>query len=680
MYVVLAWFADRSQPTQAVAEGRLRVDAALSSLIPESYVRHDSGGDDWGLSVLHAPDLGAWRWQVFAEGDGVTAVSLGVPVGLKRNGTLAPVPLARRLLAGEDLHAEVVPPFGLVAVENNRRFGIQQDWLGMCRIFTGNAGGVTVFSSRPGLVARFLGQSVIPDDDGWASYAACGHFGGASSPVRGVRLLEPGLRVIGRRRDTGGWDLTDEARFSLDDLISAGVAARADGLDAALDLAADGLAATASSVDSLYEAPIKLGLSGGRDSRLIAASLVSRGRLPSFHTNGDIAAEAEVAQELMDILRDKRGLQPSHSVYHAGRETIVLSLGLRERLLRYHALYDYQFPSTYTVRHPGPGRLPAQVPPASFSGAGGELATGYWYPKVNSAGAGHPEANGSNREGRSRAEAAALGSLLPASIAWAVPDAVKSGEVAHIRSLFDRGEALGLRGYELVDLVYLMERVRRWYSSAYHVGTVTPFLAPGFVSATFAVSPEHKRNRLFHGALLQRLLPEWEGVRYVTGSSAAPTTAARITDGDGVEVLHDLLDTVHGRLANLLRRDAVAAAFVECAGGVGTRKSERLLQHFAYLAVASEQLEPEGVRPAAASFAAFMRKNANGRRPRSVLPAPLTSMAARLTFLKRSRLGRWAWTGTRAAVIRFRWRVLARAAQRPTSLLPGRWRNRFRAR
>ena len=39
--------------------------------------------------------------------------------------------------------------FGLIAVENGRRFAIQQDWLGMCRIFTAEAGGVTVFASRP---------------------------------------------------------------------------------------------------------------------------------------------------------------------------------------------------------------------------------------------------------------------------------------------------------------------------------------------------------------------------------------------------------------------------------------------------------------------------------------------------------------------------------------------------
>ena len=533
----------------------------------------------------------------FAESGGVTAVSLGVPVGLRHTGTQGPLPLARSLLRGEDFHAEVVPPFGLVAVENGRQFAIQQDWLGMCRIFTAEAGGVTVFSSRPGLVARFLGQPVTPDYDGWMSYAACGHFGGSISPIRGVRLLGPGLRVSGRRRDSGGWELTEETRFSVDDLISAGVAARADGLDAALDQAAEGLAATASSVDGLYDAPITFGLSGGRDSRVIAASLIARGRLPNFHTNADIAAEAEVAQEFLDILRDKRGLQPSHSVYQAGQETVVLSLGLRERLLRLQAVHDFQYPPTYSVRHPGSGRLPAQAPPVSLSGAGGELATGYWYPKAHSAGAGHSDALGTSRKDRSRAEAAALGHLLPGSVAWALPDMVRSAEVAHIRSLFDRGEALGLRGLELIDLAYLIERVRRWYSSAYNIGMITPFLSPGFVSATFAASPDEKRNRLFHGALLRRLLPEWEGVRYVSGASAQ-STAARISDGDGLEVVHGLLDTVHGRLANLMRRDAVAAALVECAGGVRTSRSERPLQHFAYLAVASEQLEPEGIRPA----------------------------------------------------------------------------------
>jgi asparagine synthase (glutamine-hydrolysing) len=675
MFVVMAWFADRIQSAESVAHARQRFDAAVSALVPESFLRLDSGGDDWGLTVLRAPDEGAWRWPLLAEADGVTAVSLGVPIGLDATtGSSGPVRLALRLLQGDDVHVDVVPAFGLIAVEGGHRFAIQQDWLGMCRLFIGESAGVTVFGNRPSLVAKVLGGPEGPDHDGWASYAACGHFGGESSPVRGVRLLGPGHRVTGRRRDGGGWDLTAQTRFCVDDVIKAGIAARGGGLDEAMDMAAHGLATTGSSVGALYDAPITLGLSGGRDSRLIAASLIAGGRLPEFHTNVDMAAEGDTARVLLDILRDRRGLDPSHRLFRVGSQSVVLKLGLRERVLRLQGLYDYQFPSTYTVRFPGPARLPVKARPVSFSGAGGELATGYWYPADQSKT--NPAAGRNGRMGRSAA-AAAMRSLLASGGDSAVTEAVRTRETARIGRLLDHGEALGLRGLELVDLVYLLERVRRWYSSAYFVGMVTPFLSPSFVAASFALSPEGKRNRSFHTGLLDRFLPEWTDVPYVSGSTG-PSTAVRISAGDGLEVLHGLLDTTHGTIASLLRRDAVAAALVECAGGRGSSRSHKILQHFAYLAVASQQLEPDGVRAATGSYAAFMRATATGHRPRSLVPAPLSRIAGHLGFLKNTWLGRWAWSRIRMVVVRMRRRVLARAAQRPASLLPGRWRYRSR--
>src|SRR5665811_2555377 len=134
MHVVLAWFADRSVAPKILSQGRQRFDEVVSSLVPDTYQRHDLGGDDWGLVVLHPPRGGgsAWRWDTFAEDSGVKAVSLGVPVGAELAG--GPIALARRLLGGDDIHAEVVPPFGLLALDE-ARFAIQQDWLGMCRVF-----------------------------------------------------------------------------------------------------------------------------------------------------------------------------------------------------------------------------------------------------------------------------------------------------------------------------------------------------------------------------------------------------------------------------------------------------------------------------------------------------------------------------------------------------------------
>ena len=376
----------------AVSAAKGRFDAALVDLLPPGHLRHDLGGADWGVTVLH-PAQSAYRWPVLAEDGPVTAVSLGIPVGLELAG--GPVRLARRLLDGHDIHSTVVPPFGLIALDGDRRLEIQQDWLGMCRLFTASAGGVTAFCNRPGLLSEFLFGSATPDHDGWASYTVCGHFGADTSPLSGVRLLGPGERVTGKRADAG-WALSAESRFAVDDVVAAGVAARGQGLDGALDLAAEGLTSTANGIYDLYDGDITLGLSGGKDSRLIAASFIAAGRLPRLHTHDDLAAEGETARQLVAILDASRGLRPRHEVAPAAAPSTVLHVGLRERVARMQRQHDFQFPSTFTIRPPVGTRLPAAVRPASVTGAGGELAVGYWYPVPVA------DAAGAGRQGRRR--------------------------------------------------------------------------------------------------------------------------------------------------------------------------------------------------------------------------------------------------------------------------------------
>ncbi|WP_155373257.1 asparagine synthetase B family protein [Catellatospora vulcania] len=599
-----------------------RVDAALAPVVPESYVRHRCAGDGWGVLAGHSADWSSWRWPLVAQDGDVTAVSFGVPVGADVSG--GPTRMAGRLLAGEDVHAPVVPPFGLLAVRDGRA-ELQQDWLGMCRIFVGRTDDFVVFASRPGVVARALGIPLAPDLDGWSSYVSAGHFAGDSSPYAGVRLMEPGARLSAARRPGGGWDVTHRQGFSVDDLMRRAVAAQAEcSFDDLLELAGTGLGTAATSLAALYDGPLRLALSGGKDSRVIAAATIGAGLVPAFNTNIDTRAEGETASRLTGILREKLGVEIEHRLAASSPVGRVTETDLTERVRRLQAEYDYQYPSTYSIRPARSGRLVEQVSVA-LSGAGGELAVGNWYP---------PEFTGDC----SRATADELirrKLLATATPLGAVHPDVRERERARLLTITDRAEAAGLTGLKLCDYAYLMERMRRWATLAYGLSR-SMFLAPDFVVAAFALDPQLKPKRTLHHGLIRRYVPEWADVPFVS-INTGPSTVTRIWDGTGLASVHGLLDTVHGDLQRLIRREVVADTVLACAvGRVGTPQ-EKVLQQYAALAVACGAFEPDGVRPATQSYQAFVRPHLRATRvPRAMrrVIAPVVRQ------VKRTGLGR----------------------------------------
>ena len=627
MYAVLAWFSERRDPAGVDAALR-RWRTAVDPLIPAEYAQRHRGGDDWGLEVLHTPTTGAYRWPIFAENGPVTAVSMGLPVGMDTTG--GPIGLARRLLAGEQVHGTVVPPFTMLAAEGGERFAIQQDWLGMGRLFTGTADGITVYCTRPSLVAEFLHGRREPDVDGWLAYTASGQFGGDLSPIRGVRLMSPGEHVTGYRHPDGGWRLTSRIRRSADDVVADGVAAQERGAGAAIELAADSMLAVADGIFDLFDDEISIGLSGGKDSRVIAAAFLAAGKPVTFNTNADFAAEGEIARRLLEIVRESRGWRPEHRVFRAGTPADVLSEGLFERTARLQSLYDFQFPSSYIERPVAPRQLP-MYRPASISGVGGELIVGYWYPPDEST-------DLDMALGRQTAIDHLAISTPPTAMA---PEAL-AREQARIGAIADHGASLGVRGQALGDYVYLVERDRRWFSPAYLHGIVSPFLSPAVVAASFALTGAEKRRWALHHGLRDRLVPEWSGVPFVKGAAPGQSTAAVVWDGDGVKTMCDLLDTAGGPLTGLIRPEAVRTALKHCVNGSRTgKRNAPALRQFTYLAVATHTLLPDEVRGTPPTTYARLT---------APPPSLVRRAGRRLRFVRRTALGRRVWSAVRKRV------------------------------
>lgn len=618
MFVVFAWFAADPTAARRARPAAKRVDAALAPLLSATHTRRVIGASCWGMTVCH-PDQGQFRWPTFVEDADVAAVSLGIPVGSAATG--GPLAMARRLLRGDDVHADVVPPFGLIACDataagrgdddhadspradrdtppsgdraDTDRVVLQQDWLGHCRLFTGSGEGITAFSNRPTLLAKFLTRKSSPSPDGWASYTVAGHFGGSTSPVEGVRLLHPGERVVCRRGpdagtvddgSAGGWIVEHDRRFCADDVVRRGLDDRQSGSDVALDRAASALKDVVSGLGDLYDDRIALGLSGGWDSRLIAAAFLAAGQMPTLRTHDDTPAEADVARHLVSIINSTRGVRPVHEIGPAGAPGNVLAVGLRDRAVRLAQQYDCQFPSTYLVRPAAPERLPGSLGSLSVTGAAGELATGYWYP-------------GTDDESTETVRRAVRQHLLSAVPPGAARADVIVSERARLDALVDHAATLGLIGVEQIDYAYLMERMRRWSTSAYKVGMVVPFLAPDVVAATFALTAADKRARRLHTGLLRRFVPEWSDVPYVSISTGR-STATAIWDGDGLDAVRRLFyGTESNGIAGLVRPNAVYRALTECTDGHYSAAHRRTLQQFVALAVASRGLDPATGRP-----------------------------------------------------------------------------------
>ncbi len=601
MFLVLAWFATDRGAERTVRAGVRRADSSIATLLADTYTRRDIVGAGWGITVCHL-DRGPFRWPTLDEDADVTAVSLGIPVGSAK--VDGPLGMARRLLGGADVHADIVPPFGLIACEHTQarigqplandardaadklaRVVIQQDWLGHCRLFTATAGGVTGFSNRPSLLATFLTGEPKPSSQGWASYIASGHFGGSMSPIEDVRLLHPGERVTCRRAGAGRWSVTNEVRYSADDVVRAGLSDRVGGPETALDRAAAAFTQTIASLADLYDDDIRVGLSGGKDSRVIAAAFLAAGRMPALLTNDDTPAEADTARHLVEIIGRTRGIHPVHDIRPAGAPADVLGVGLLERTVRLQRQFDFQKASSYLVRPAPTVQLPAAMGSVSVTGAAGELATGYWYPASPTD---SPEA----------IKKATYHHLLTAVSPGAARADVMASQRDRVTGIIEHAASLGLAGEEVTDYVYLMERMRRWSTSAYAVGLVVPFLTPQVVAATFALTAAEKRERLLHAGLLRRLAPEWVDVPYVSVTTG-PSTAAAIWDGDGLDVVRGLLGgTTTEGMAALMSAKAVHKALADCAAGRTSGPHRRTLQQFVALAVASRTLEPATSRSA----------------------------------------------------------------------------------
>jgi Asparagine synthase len=399
-------------------------------------------------------------------------------------------------------------------------------------VYMAEVPGAVVVSDRASWAAAVTGRLTEPDPVMIGAFLSLGYPVGAATPFRGVRALG------GQRRLT----------------VTAGRAVTAlqdgHGTDSGAGSSRQVAAALADTARALGElrVPVELSLTGGKDSRLIAAALTAakvpfRARTHGFADHPDVIVAAMIASRLGI---DHVVTEPAPSAPRQAPDEADVLARLRGAVL----VSDGMLSAFENVGRPDP-RVTAE--PVQTGGHGGELLRGGYAPAAwqeRGPARGWSEARGA--ELFRRLVTRRLSLLRPAAAG------VYLGSLAPFAAALPRGPLRAL------DDFYLVNRAGRWSAAArqaYLIRSplVQPFFDDGVVRAARAVPLRDRITDRLHRGVLAELCPDLldlplAGGGWKSGPRIAPVRPAA---GPGPAAASDWRRAYGEQMARLLREYAL---------------------------------------------------------------------------------------------------------------------------
>jgi hypothetical protein len=462
-------------------------------------------GRDVGSLGLHAWEAASEhrRWPAWQEDRSRSVATVHAPVRYESLvGDLPPhraaVPLVDALRARPEAVLELSCPFVLAGLDETPELTLFTDAVGLGRLYQLRLPGGWVWSNRPAAVLLFAGVRMRRDPRAWRFQAGTDSFMDGTSPFADVTRVREAtrIRVDGR---TGRCQVTqlDPLAFWLsgnrgeDPLHPDSVAA-----------VAQELQEVAISAGRLWASRPEIGLSGGRDSRVVAAAFLSAGVDARYHTNDNPVGEADVARELV-----RRWPHPvEHEIRHPASATMASAtprVGAVERALSWMRVLDGTQPASYLPRTPPATH--ADVAKLVVSGIGGEIGHGGYHPSDVATIEAMPE---------EEQLPAHLQRLTARLVGRGPSAATREAVLNRIEQFLLRGRAAGALGVVAVDAFYVLERLPSFSAPTVREDTLVPLMTPGFVRAALRQTPEQLRRADLHRALVAQLIPAWADVPY----------------------------------------------------------------------------------------------------------------------------------------------------------------------
>lgn len=487
---VLAFALPR--PDAREVDARLEsTDRHMRTLFMGPITREVASDGQTGLAAW-IPDDRKIDWPLFVGREDAAIAWLHVPSAASVEPDAWK--LADAVLSGSLDPSQLAVPFGLLRWRPGS-IEVVNDVLGAVRLFEFTfAGGLRVWTTRMGAANVFAGVEPRRSSDAWSGMATIGWAPAGVTQLDGGHQLPAGSRVTATARPDG-IAVVEERYFpgwyvAARDANPPSLAAQVAGIRAVI------------AASTRWPRPVVADLSGGKDSRTIAAVGIASGIVGSVRTIATDHGEVETARELVRLLDD--GHDVEHRITPPATSSGDTTGSLLTRLLSRHHASDgrYLAASAFAERPFAGYTSPAR---ARLNGLGGEvlnggaLWVGSWRDRMLNA---PPNAaldrlagfvrsgRGVSDEARERAHA-----LLASHLGW----------------VDDVGAATA---GAILDLIYMCDRVPHWVNIFGAPDTLCPFLAPELLAtATHSVGTPQD-DAAFHGALLQMSLPAWADVPF----------------------------------------------------------------------------------------------------------------------------------------------------------------------
>lgn len=590
METLVAYSFDGFVGAERAAAGVRRVEAHYGQLWGESARRDGCDAATVGVHTWSRREPDCF-WPAWRDDDNLCVASLHAPLGYESiigevAPQRAPTALARAVIASPARMLDLAPPFVLTVLDPaDERLELFTDSIGVGRLFQLRVADGWVWSNRPAAACLFADVPAEAAARGWRFAAGCGWFMDDTTPYNRVLAVPGATRIVmeGRRarRTVTRTDATSIWSGPTGGELSPRV----------VEETAEALRGVARSVARLWPGTPTVDLSGGRDSRVVAAAFLSAGVDLRLNSYDAVPGEVKVAEQLVAALP----YEVEHVVTGGTRQPAVPAAPatpaaapeLVERIKRWHR-YGEGLRSASYLFHAPPRDL-AGVSHLAIGGAGGEVAHGHFYPGDVLTLDARP------LEGKVRGFADKLQArLVPAA---GPADQVRAAVTGQIEQVFREAIQGGFEDAKMLDYFYVVERLRRWGTVGERTGVVSPLLVPAFVRGAFALTPPQRMENALHCALIRELVPQWADIPFFKPvPAAAPTTpkraparVKRVADAADRDAIGALLTQSHP-LADDFDADTMGTLWAASVQGSTTAAQEVALRQFLWRAVFEEHL------------------------------------------------------------------------------------------